>query len=212
METTSPDLRARLSALPLITGRRVTVFLIALLVLGLGALPGAAPACACSESQGFVVARGKSLYGVPWRIKASPPRTDSLGRRGVEFHFDMLPPAFFGVGYFKGMRLPIPEGLLFSAGMGSDLDPYPESELSGLAGRGVATLTMKMSDGQLITFHPLLAPRSLRQRFPWLGRLRFFYRFFPAQLEPLSLTAFDADGQVIARRKSDRGSFFAISR
>ncbi|HWO16476.1 MAG TPA: hypothetical protein VNM89_07165 [Solirubrobacterales bacterium] len=191
--------------------RLAAVLPIALLVLGIGVLPGAAPACACGEPQGFVVARGESLYGVPWLIKASPPRTDSLERRWVEFHFDMLPPAFFGVGYFKGMGFPIPEGFLFSIGSGSDLDPYPERELSGLTSRRVATLTVKMNDGPPMTFRPLLAPRPLRQRFPWLGRLRVFYWFFPSDLEPQLLTARDSGGRVLARRKSDRGSFFAFA-
>lgn len=171
---------------------------------------GASSACGCGEFKGFVVARGESLYGVPWRIEASHPHTDASGRRGVEFAFEFDPPASPESGYFKGMNLPISKRLVFSANAGSEVDPYPEGDVSGVTGSRAATLRVAMSDGGELLIEPQLASPRLRERFPWLRRLRFFDYFFAAGPQPVRITAFDSTGSVLAASSSRRGSFFAL--
>ena len=186
-----------------------------LLLMAIAAFgPWQASACGCGEFKGFVVASGESPHGVPWLIEASHPRTDSLGRRGVEFYFHSEPPAPAGSGYFKGMGLPIPKRFVFSAISGSfspisgsEIDPYAEGDLSGVTGSRVATLVATMSNGEELTIEPQLAPSRLRARFPWLRRLRFFDHFYTAGLRPLKLAAFGSAGNLIAARSADRGFF-----
>ena len=146
------------------------------------------------------MARGKSLFGVPWRIKASSEGRTEAGRRPVEFSFEIEPPAYYDVGYAEGLELPIP-GSFFSGNRGSDLDPHPESDLSGIAGSRVATLTVEMSNGEELRVHPRRAPGRVLARSPWLAAVRFYDLFFPAALTPGLITARDAGGHVLSRRK-----------
>lgn len=186
----------------------ILLLIVAIVTAASGA--GGASACGCGEFRGFVVARGESLYGVPWQIEASHPRTDSLGRRGVEFLFDTQPPAASGSGYFKGMGLPIPKRFIFSAIPGSELDPYPEADISGVTGSRVASLRVTMSSGEELLIEPQQASPRLRARFPWLRRLRFFDQFFAAGPRPLRMTALDGQGNVLAVSESRHGPFFGF--
>lgn len=169
-------------------------------------LPGGASACACGEFRGAVVAHGKSLYGVPWRIKAalSPPSTTRP--RAIEVHFSIGGPDGT-VGYFTALPRRLPSAFVFTAITGSDIVDYPESDLSGVTRAKVTELVVKMSDGELLTVRPSPAPTEIRKRFPWLRGLRFFDVFFPADQRPRVVTALDRDGDVLARYASRRGSF-----
>lgn len=164
-------------------------------------LPGGASACACGEFKGVVVAHGQSLYGVPWRIKAAPmsPRTKT-SPPGVRVHFS-IGAKDDGVGYFTSLPRRLPPALVFTATKGSGITAYPEGDLSGVAQRKAVELVVKMSDGQILTVHPALAPPETRKRFPWLRGLRFFDAFFPSSQEPLEITALDGGGRVLARER-----------
>jgi hypothetical protein len=65
-----------------------------------------------------------------------------------------------------------------------------------------------MDDGSTVTIRPELAPAAMLTRYPWLRGLRFFYVFYRSALKPQEVVAFDRDGDVLASRKSWRGSFF----
>lgn len=162
-------------------------------------LPGGASACACGEFKGVVVAHGKSLHGVPWRIKAAPmpPRTKT-SPPGIRVHFS-IGDKDSGIGYFSSLPRRLPPELVFTANKGSGITDYPESDISGVTQPKAVELVVKMSDGQFLTVRPVLAPPEARKRFPWLRGLRFYDAFFPSSQEPLKVTAFDGDGRVLAR-------------
>jgi hypothetical protein len=172
-------------------------------------LPGGASACGCGEMKGVVVAHGSSLYGVPWRIKASRRLGNTDGDR-LLVHFSIGEKGS-DVGYLLDMPLPIPRELVFAADGGSAIDEYPENDLSGFTTSRAVELRAKMNDGTVLTIKPVLPPVPLRQRFPWLKGTRFFDIFFASTEKPLLVTALDRDGQVLGRSRSDHGSFHALS-
>ena len=65
-----------------------------------------------------------------------------------------------------------------------------------------------MSDGSHLEIRPHAARPVLRDRFPWLRRLRFYDSFYPA-IRPLSVSALDLRGVVVARASLARGAFSA---
>jgi len=176
-------------------------------------MPGGAPACACGERNGVVVAHGSSLYGVPWRIKAGLlPRIGSQPR-SLEVHFSVGPPeSYEGSGYFKMLPLPLHPSFVFSATKGSEFDDYPEGDLSGITSWRVTSLVLTMSDGAPLTVYPASAPAHLRSRFSWLRSARFFNAFFPSSQQPELVEAFDREGHLLARDRGARGPFFGIAR
>jgi hypothetical protein len=178
--------------------RRIPALLIAAAAVAAIFLPGGASACACGEFKGVVVAHGKSLYGVPWRIKAAlrPPSTTMP--RGIEVYFSIGEEGS-GSGYFASLPRRLPPAFVFTANKGGGIDDFPESDLSGVARGRAVELVVKMSDGQFLTVRPALAPLEIRKRFPWLRGFRFFDAFFPSSQEPRMVTALDGDGRVLAR-------------
>jgi hypothetical protein len=169
-----------------------------------------APACACGEFRGHVVAKGESLYGVPWRIKAALARSRGLrgaGDRTLEVHFSHgLEDDYTGTGYFTGLTLPLHPELVITATFGG-IDEPPESDISGVTRRHVWALTIEMNGGESLSVQPTLAPSPLLKRFKWLRGVRFYDVFFPADQEPKMITALDRDGNVLARYSSHRGIF-----
>lgn len=183
------------------------VALLAVLAL----LPGTAPACACGEFRGSVVAHGLTPSGEPWRIKAARPTVDSAGRRSIEFYFSVGSlGGYEHVGFFKGMALPIPKRFVLSANAGSDV--LGENDLSGVVGRRAVTLVVGLSTGEQLRITPQLAPEKLRLRFPWLRGLRFFDEFFSRDARPLSVKALDHRGRPLGGAKSDRGRFWIFDK
>ena len=166
------------------------------------------PACACGEFRGSVVAKGKSLYGGPWRIKATLARVrrpQGSWDRTLEVHFSNGPEDDYTVtGYFTGLPLPLHPEFVLTATLG-EIDEPPESDISGVTRRHVSTLTLDMSDGESVSIQPALAPSPLLKRFRWLRGVRFYDVFFPADQEPRMITAFDRNGHVLARYKRHRG-------
>jgi hypothetical protein len=67
-------------------------------------------------------------------------------------------------------------------------------------GPRAARLVAKMSDGNAIDIEAKRPPSKLRQRFPWLRGLVFFDQFYPADIEPLAITAYGRDGHVLSRQ------------
>lgn len=190
-------LRSRATKVFLTMCATLTLLMVAL------ALPGGATACACGELRGPVVAHGQSLYGVPWRVKATLFARMNTQPRSVYVAFSM--PSLFGVGWGTSLVLPIHRAFVMSATMGLEVTPYPESDFNGVVAHDIATLQVGMSDDSTLTIQPEFAPSQIRDRFPWLRGLRFFDEFFPAGPRPEVVTALDAAGSVIARGRMDRG-------
>lgn len=167
-----------------------------------------ASACACGDPGGVVVAHGKSLYGVPWRIQAKliSPRTSNS--RAVEIHFSIgKKDDYKDVGYFTGLRLPLHPAFVFTANAGSEVDEFPESDLSGVTRRRVSVLVVEMSNGESLKVRPSLAPSLLRKRFKWLRGLKFFDLFFSTDTTPRMITAFDSRRRRLAQAVNHRGAF-----
>jgi hypothetical protein len=104
-----------------------------------------------------------------------------------------------GAGYFAGFPLPVPRRIVFSASLGNEIDAYPEGDVSGFAARRVAKLVAKMSDGSRLVIETQTAPIRLTERFHWLGGLRFFDQFYPANIEPLTISAYGRSGRLLKR-------------
>jgi hypothetical protein len=173
-------------------------------------LPKTAPACACGELNGVVMAHGSSLYGVPWRIKAALlTPTSTTSSRYLDVQFSIGPTeGYTGVGYFADLPLPLRPAFVFTATSGSEIDQYPEGDLSGVTNHNVTKLVVGMSEGDPLTVYPSFAPPEVRKRFPWLRAARVFDVFFPSSVRARVVTAYDRNENVLARRKAYLGSFF----
>jgi hypothetical protein len=170
--------------------------------------PAGATACACGEFNGKVVAHGTSLYGVPWRIKASRLPRDSATGPAVLVDFSIAAKDEYSeAGWGTVFALPVAPAFLLSAKTGVEIDRYPEGDFSGVTDGRVETLIVTMSEGEPLTIHPQLAPTGFRRNLPWLRGLRFFDEFYAAGRRPVAIAALDSEGVVIARRRGDRGSF-----
>lgn len=163
-------------------------------------------ACACGEFRGPVVAKGESLYGVPWRIKATLAPQGSWDRTLEVYFSNGSEDDYTGTGHFTGLPFPLHPEFVLTATSGG-IDEPPESHINGVTRRHVWTMTVEMSEGESIDIQPALAPLPLLKRFRWLRGVRFYDVFFPADQEPRMITAFDRDGNVLARYKRHRGIF-----
>jgi len=114
----------------------------------------------------------------------------SIGKRGESN----------GDGYYSSFPLPFPRAFAFHVILGSDLDAFPESDASGFAGRRVAKIVATMSEGPPLTFQTQPAPASLSRRFHWLRRILFFDQFYPAEIEPTEISAYDQAGRLLDRQ------------
>jgi hypothetical protein len=146
-----------------------------------------------------VVASGTSPAGALWKVQL---QTSSSG---ASFSFAVGDHS--ASGHAIGLMLPIPRDFGVGADSGTQVGPYAESDLSGLAGRRATRLAVTMSSGETLSVAPQLAPLQLRRRLPWLGGLRFFDLFFPATDTPLRIRAFDHDGHALAAVTSEHGLF-----
>lgn len=191
-------------------GRGFCVALLGTLAL----LPGGATACGCGEEPGWVVAHGTSPQGVPWRIKASHPERTGPGPRFISVNFSYGPrDSYEGFGHHISVPMPLPKRFMLTAsGGGLELGAEPEGNVDGLARRRVAEVVVRMAGGETMTVRPMAAPKRLRQRLPWLRGVRFYEAFFPADLEPREVTAFDAAGREVAALERRRGFFARVPR
>ncbi len=120
--------------------------------------------------------------------------------RSIEFEFISGDPnERNGLGYSLGMGLPIPKAFVFRATSGDGVYPEREGDVSGVA-RPRVRLVAKMTDGSAIEIETQQPPAKLRQRFPWLRGLVFFDQFYPADIEPLAITAYGRDGHLVSRQ------------
>jgi hypothetical protein len=173
--------------------------------LAFAASAGGASACPCSEFCGPVIDHGSTPHGVPWRITAFERQAIGPQARAAEFHFSTgACDEYKESGYFVGFSLPVSPRFAFSATSGSDLDEFPESDLSGLTTSRARTLILGFTDGSTLLVHPQLAPPDLRRRWPWLKRLRVFDLYFATGPRPASLAACDGRGHLIANQTASR--------
>jgi hypothetical protein len=162
--------------------------------------PAGSSACGCGPTTRFVVAHGTSPNGAPWRIKADQ-RPVTTSPRSVEFEFiSGDPDERNGFGYLTSMSLPIPPAFVFQATSGDGVYPEKEGDVSGIGRPRAARLVAQMSDGSAIQIETVRPPAKLRRRFPWLRGLVFFDQFYPADIEPLAITAYGRDGHLLSRQ------------
>jgi hypothetical protein len=173
----------------------------ALLAAALG-MPGSA-AQADGPRTPFVVARGHSLFGAPWRVKFGEER---FGGRPdyATFLFSVGTTAErkeHESGFYQSVPLPLPRNFTFAATFGGEFDDFEESDAAGTAGPLAARIAVKAADGSVFEARPVRAPDRLVERFPRLGRFRFFDLFFPAAAEPVSISAYARSGKLLERRQ-----------
>jgi hypothetical protein len=152
----------------------------------------------------FVVARGQSLFGAPWRIRFGEERTPGPGPDYATFYFSVGTAEEreeHESGFYESIPLPVPRSFTFDAVFGGEFDNFPESDLAGTAGPRVARIAVKMADGSVVEAVPLPAPNRLVRRYPKLTRLRFFDIFFPSSAEPASVSAYDHADNLLEKRR-----------
>jgi hypothetical protein len=149
----------------------------------------------------YVVAHGKSLYGVPWRIRMGEETSSGKGRRYATLFFSIGRTGELNeAGYFSSFPLLIFRGFVLNATSGSQIDSFPEADTSGYVSRRAVKLVATMSEGPPLEFETQLAPAALRKRFPWLRGVRFFDQFYPDGIEPTELSAYDRAGRLLERQ------------
>jgi hypothetical protein len=178
----------------------------ALLVVVL-AMPGSV-AQADGPRTPFVVARGHSLFGAPWRVKFGEERYGgrpdyatflfSVGTSAERKEHDS--------GFYQSIPLPLPRTFTFAGTFGGEFDDFEESDVAGTAGPLVDRIAVKAADGSVFETRPLRAPDHLIKRFPRLGRFRFFDLFFPAAAELVSISAYARSGKLLEKRRGPDAS------
>ena len=150
----------------------------------------------------YVVVHGKSLYGVPWRIRMGEETFSGKRPRHYATLFFSIgrPDDLNEAGYFSTFPVLIFRAFVLSAVSGSQIDSFPESDTSGYVSRRAVRLVATMSEGPPLEFETQPAPAALRKRFPWLRGVRFFDQFYPDGIEPTELSAYDRDGRLLERQ------------
>ncbi|MGA7398263.1 MAG: hypothetical protein WBW62_12535 [Solirubrobacterales bacterium] len=183
----------------------ITIGLALAIIVAFGSSPIGASACGCQPKTGVKVASGKSEGGIQWAISVSRYPKD---RYGITFDASQdSVSSSDNWGYqalLPGRKV---RNMTFFAVTGSDLGSDRESDLSGVAGRAVKTLLVKMKSGNRLRFSPRFAPQAKRERIGRARTLRYFDVFFPKNENPVRMTALDKDKTVIDRIKSSHGSF-----
>jgi hypothetical protein len=166
------------------------------------ALPGA-EARADGPRTPFVVARGHSLFGAPWRVKFGEERGHGGEPDYATFLFsvgDSAERKEHESGFYESIPLPLPRAFTFDGIFGGEFDSFDERDVAGTAGPRVARIAVTAADGSVFETRPLRAPSRLLGRFPSLRRFRFFDLFFPAAAEPISISAYDRAGKLLESR------------
>jgi hypothetical protein len=164
-------------------------------------VPANSPACGCGPTSRFVVAHGTSPNGASWQIKVDERPGSVTFPRYAQFHFSAGPAGESnGLGYFSSMPLPIFPAFVFHAVSGNGVYPDLEGDVSGYARRRAVRLVARMSAGTPIEIETQRPPANLSKRFPWLRGLVFFDQFYPADVEPVAITAYGRDGRLLSRQ------------
>jgi hypothetical protein len=151
-----------------------------------------------------VVARGNSLYGAPWQIRFGEEPGYGGEPDYATFRFMVGDKAereeCDGCGFYSSIPLPLPRNFTFDGILGGEFDRYPEGDMAGTAGPLVSRLAMKMADGSEVEAELLRAPSRVLARYPRLVRFRFFDLFYPDTAEPVSITAYGRNGNLLEKR------------
>jgi hypothetical protein len=87
-----------------------------------------------------------------------------------------------------------------NVGVASELGRDHAWAIEGVAYRTVASLRVRTVAGEAtIGLHHM--PVRARRHWPRIGHARWFARIFPLADKPLTITAFDRHGRVVAHRK-----------
>lgn len=184
------------------TGRRACKTALAAMLVAATLAP-ATRAGADGPRTPFVVARGHSLFGAPWRIKFGEERRSGERPRTATIYFsvgDSAERMEHEGGFYQSLPLPLPRSFVFAPTFGSEFDSFEESDVAGTAGPLVSRVVVKAADGSRFETRPVSAPKRLLQRFPSLRRFRFFDLFFPAAAEPVWVSAYGRSGELLERR------------
>jgi hypothetical protein len=152
----------------------------------------------------FVVARGHTLFGAPWRVRFGEERAPGPGPDYATFLFsvgDEEEREEHESGFYESIPLPLPRSFTFDGVFGGEFDAFPEADVAGTAGPLVARIAVKMADGSVAETAPVRAPSRRVKHHPRLGRFRFFDVFFPDSAEPVSISAYDRAGKLLERRQ-----------
>lgn len=184
----------------------VAMLVVAVVSILIALVSGGASACVCGEFHGRVVAHGSAPNGLPWRIKAVGPIETSVHRPAVEIDVSTGQIAE-GDGYRIGLLTETIDHVRLRALSGTAVSSDTENVLGGIATRKATKLEIWMSKGEPLIVRPELAPAALRERFKWLGELRFFEAFFPVDAHALSARIFDHEDRAIGEGEAVRGGF-----
>ena len=188
----------RVTALNL-PGLRAALVVVSLAVLTLPV----ATARADGPRTPFVVARGHSLFGAPWRVRFGEERTPGPRPDYATFYFSVGPAEErkeHEGGFFESIPVPVLRSFTFDAVFGGEFDNFPEADVAGTAGPLVARVTVQMADGSVVEAVPLRAPSRLLEGHPRLAHFRFFDIFFPNSADPTSIAAYDRAGKLLERQ------------
>jgi hypothetical protein len=159
-------------------------------------VPPVAMACRCGDPQGPVVAQGTSPHGVRWRILAHTEPHQ------VAIDFAYLPPGYDDAGYGIGLPLPLPTAPWLTANVGSEIDPFAESDISGVTTAKVVKVIVRMHDHTGLVVRPRLAPRAVREAHPSIRTLRYFDAFYRPTREPRLIIGLDAHSHILVSRRA----------
>jgi hypothetical protein len=146
-----------------------------------------------------VIASGATAFGVPWQATAS--------NGSILFSVDSR--NRYKRGWLDRLSLPSTPPNVFTARVRPNIDPRPEEELAGTASPNVAMLAVHMADGSILEVYPTAPPPSAQNRLHFLSQIQVFDAFFPSGgPQPQTITAFDANNNVLAERAANSdGSF-----
>jgi len=110
-----------------------------------------------------------------------------------------------GGGFGSVIGLPLGRGFVVHAVSSGILrSGEGEPSLAGFARRKAIRLDARMSDGTVLAVERQLPPPALERRFPWLKSLAFFNAFYGNGAEPLSISAYAADGRRLGQESLQR--------
>lgn len=111
-----------------------------------------------------------------------------------------------------GMEQSIPTGKYLPDAFtvsGQDQKIGSKRVFAGVAGINIKSVVLALSDGKLVTIHPVQPPAGLRKRFVWLRNMRYFVQYYSAKSQVRVVIARNFKGRIVARVGGLGGDFSA---